>query len=133
MASVVVAVAAGDRCAGLMYLTMFHWDGNALVAGKFSGGAAVECLEGEGMVQRAVGQPCSVSKGSGVVEADFILKVLDMIGRQSSGGVDSSEAKDTVDGASVAINIGELAKAILRDVILCDGKGVVEEAKGRSS
>ena len=56
-----------------------------------------------------------------------------MIGRQSSGGVDGSEAKDTVDGASVAINIGELAKAILRDVILCDGKGVVEEAKGRSS
>ena len=61
VASVIVAVAAGDRCSGLVYLTMFHWDGNALVAGKFAGGAAVECLEGEGMVQRAVGQPCSVS------------------------------------------------------------------------
>ncbi len=101
---------------------MFRGNGDASVAREFAACTVIECFEGESVLDSRVGQPFGVIEDSGIIEADLILKVGDMICWRGILRGGRAVMQDALDWTSVATDVGKLAEAVFRDVVLGYGE-----------
>jgi hypothetical protein len=116
-----------------MDLTMRSWDSNASMSGKFSTSTMVESFERKRVMDRGVRQPSIIVKRVGVLEANLVIEVGNMIGGLMVRDKSWTILQDGLNGPSVAIDVSKLTEAIFGDIIFGDGKGIIVQAKLRDS
>ncbi len=113
-----------------MCLTVSRWNCDALVTSDFPANTVIEGLECKGVLDCRVREPSS-DRCRCIFESDLVFKVANMRSRFCDYMTEGTMAENAIHWASVAVDISVLTEAVLWDVILSDGQGVVVEPNFR--